>query len=218
LGKALHESVHMKLSVPLYGAEGDERAAILDHLDVPLANQDWLRVELDKLVGPHDADAAQEGITRLRTWEEPGPGSFYDDLGNPAKQPHLVRPLAWEDDPGYLHSPRTDFRGTLKNGRQSWNHYAETLLGTPILLHYDGLDPNATYFVRVTYSGRYRPTMTLTANDKYPVHGSVQTQEPPVQREYPVPREATAGGALTLKWECGAGRGAQVSEVWLLKR
>ena len=68
-------------------------------------------------------------------------------------------------------------------------------------MRYKGLDPKASYVVRAVYSGRYRPTMTLIANDKWPV-----------------PREATLSGTLTLKWQRVTGRGAQVSEVWLIRR
>jgi hypothetical protein len=59
--------------------------------------------------------------------------------------------------------------------------------------------------------------MTLTAGDTHPVHGPVPTVDPPVTREWPVPRQATAGGRLTLTWRRVSGRGAQVSEVWLIK-
>lgn len=218
LGQALYESIGMQLSVPRWGAAGGERGAILDYLDVPLANQEWLKAELTKLAALKDEIAIRAGIERILNWEYPGAGSFYDDLGHPWKQPHLVRQKAWEDDPGYVESPRCDATGPYQNGRQSWNHYAETLYGTPLLMRYEGLDPKASYIVRATYSGRYRPTMTLIANDKWPVHGPVKTPDYPTPMEWPVPREATAGGTLTLKWERVTGRGAQVSEVWLLKR
>ena len=112
---------------------------------------------------------------------------------------------------------RVDFRRPLPNGRQSWNNYAEALYESPIFMRYEGLDRHAAYVVRATYSGRYRPTMTLTANEGIPVHGPVATEEPPVTREWPVPREATAGGRLTLTWRRVSGRGAQVAEVWLIR-
>lgn len=216
LGQLLHDRIGMQLSVSRWGASGEERGAILDHLDRPLSNVEWLRAELLRLraAGPQER---AEGIRRVLHWEDPGPGGFYDDLGNPSRQPHLVRAKGWEEDPGYLESPRTDFRIPLRNGRQSWNNYAEALYDQPITLRYERLDPQAEYVVRATYSGRYRPTMTLTANGTYPVHGAVATQEPPETREWPIPRAATAGGNLTLTWKCLSGRGAQVSEVWLIR-
>lgn len=218
LGQMLYDNIGMQLSVSRWGASGDERGAILDHLDVPLSNLEWIKAELQKLQKLSDPAAIRAGIERIVKWEDPGPGGFYDDLGNPTKQPHLVRLRTWEEDPGYVESVRCDFRRAIPGGRQSWNNYAEALYGTPIILRYTNLDPKAAYKVRVTYSGRYRPTLTLTANDKYLIHGPVQTSDPPIQREWPIPREATAGGSLTLKWEPVTGRGAQVSEVWLIRQ
>lgn len=217
LGQLLHDRIGMQLSVPRWGASGDERGAILDHLDTPLSNVEWLRSELLKLEGTAGSRERAEGIRRILRWEDPGPGGFYDDLGNPSRQPHLVRLRRWEEDPGYLASPRIDFRRPLQDGRQSWNNYAEALYEEPITLRYERLDPQADYVVRATYSGRYRPTMTLTANGTYPVHGAVATQEPPVTREWSIPRAATTGGNLTLTWKRLSGRGAQVSEVWLIR-
>lgn len=217
LGQALYDSIGMQLSVPRWGASGGERGAILDYLDAPLANQAWLRAELTKLQSLHEEETIREGIARILNWENPGPGGFYDDLGHPGKQPHLVRQKRWADDPGYVDSARTDFTGPYPDGRQSWNDYAETLYGTPLLMRYTGLDPNAAYTLRATYSGRYRPTLQLIANDKYPIHGPRPTSIPPLPQEWPVPREATRGGTLTLRWDRLTGRGAQVSEVWLIK-
>jgi hypothetical protein len=217
LGQVLYDQIGMQLSVARWGASGDERGAILDHLDTRLANLDWLGAELRNLSGVADPAQVADGIRRIVHWDDPGPGGFYDDLGNPSRQPHLLRPRRWEDDPGYLESPRVDFRIPIRNGRQSWNHYAEALYNCPITLQYDGLDPLASYVVRATYCGRYHPTMTLTANGTYPIHGPVATSDPPVTGEWSVPRASTGGGRLTLTWTRVSGRGAQVSEVWLMR-
>jgi hypothetical protein len=218
LGQALYDSIGMQLSVPLWGASGEERGAILDHLDTPLANQPWLRAELTKLLDVSDEAALRAGIDRIVKWEDPGPGGYYDDLGNPLKQPHLVRNKSWAEDPGSMESPRCDFHITYPTGRQSWNNYAETLYDTPLVLQYNDLDPNAQYSVRVTYSGRFNAVMTLAANARHEVHGPIPTTKPPIQQEWAVPREATAGGTLTLTWRRVTGRGSQVSEVWLIKQ
>src|SRR5207247_10160346 len=42
-----------------------------------------------------------------------GPGGFYDDLGNPARQPHLVQGLSFAADPGRMRSPRPGFEEDL---------------------------------------------------------------------------------------------------------
>lgn len=218
LGEQLFRSIGLQLSVPRWGASGSERGAVLDFLDVPLRNQEWIRARLNAALQTNSPDTVKAAIEEILRWEDPGPGGFYDDLGNPLKQPHLVRPKTWREDPGYVESVRTDFAIPQPGYRQSWVHYAESLYGTPIVMKYTGLDPKARYFVRATYSGRYRPMMELWADDRYRVHGPEPTTVPPTIKEWPVPREATADGQLTLRWTRLSGRGAQVSEVWLIRR
>ncbi len=219
LGQALYDSIGMQLSVKRWGASGSERGAVMDYLEVPLANQEWLRAELLKLRALSSTPAIRAGVRRILEWEEPGPGGFYDDLGNPTRQPHLVHQKPWADDPGYVESPRCDFAQPFPGARQTWTHYAETLYGKPLVMRYEGLDANAQYVVRATYTGRYKPTMTLTANGRYPVHGPVKAVTPPTTwTEWQIPREATKGGTLELRWDLVEGRGCQVAEVWLMKR
>jgi hypothetical protein len=218
LGAALHRSIGMQLSVRRWGASGDERGAILDHLDLPLTNIAWLEGELTKLEKLTDDRAINQGVDRIVNWSAPGSGCSYDDLGNFSMQPHLVRPRTWAQDPGYLESPRCDFRRQPPDARQSWNNYAETLYGEPIIMRYSDLDPKGIYAVRTTYTGRYNPTMSLTANGKYPVHGPVPSDPSGAVREWPIPHQAIESGKLELKWERTTGRGAQVSEVWLIKK
>ena len=40
---------------------------------------------------------------------DPGPGGFYDDLGDPGNQPHLVRGPGFDDDPAYFASSLVGF-------------------------------------------------------------------------------------------------------------
>lgn len=218
LGQDLFESIGLQLSVPRWGASGSERGAVLDFLDTPLCNHEWIRSQLDSAVQSRDPESVAAAIQRIVKWEDPGPGGFYDDLGNPARQPHLVRNRTWEADPGYVEGTRCDFAKAQPGYRQSWANYAETLYGAPIIMRYTGLDRTASYVIRATYSGRYRPTMTLVADERYEVHGPVPTTDPPTIGEWPIPKAATADGTLTLRWNRVTGRGAQVSEVWLIRK
>jgi hypothetical protein len=101
--------------------------------------------------------------------------------------------------------------------RMSWQSQIATHFGEPLRMHYEGLDPLAQYRVKITYAGRYRPTMTLTANGNYQLHGPLKQPAPIWPIEYQVPREATQGGTLDLEWKLDEGRGCMVSEVWLMK-
>ena len=62
----------------------------------------------------------------------------------------------------------------------------------------------------------------LEANDSIEVHPLITKERPPRPVEFDIPQEATQGGDLTLRWYRavgggGAGRGCDVSEVWLLR-
>jgi len=106
---------------------------------------------------------------------------------------------------------------TRQELRRSWQSQITSQYGTPLKMRYEELDPDATYRLKVTYAGRYRPTMTLTLNDTYSVHGPVPQPNPIWPVEYYIPHEATQGGYLELEWDLVDGRGCMVSEVWLIK-
>ena len=114
-------------------------------------------------------------------------------------------------------------RVNVRDWRISWRTHAETLGETPLEMRYAGLDPAARYKVRVVYGGDAQQIeLRLMANDQYEVHPWRKKDATPAPVEFPVPREATAGGALSLKWtkqlgQGGAGRGVQICEVWLIR-
>ena len=91
LAEALFQSIRMQLAVKPYGAIAVGRGANLDTIDVPLNNRAWLAdrfAEIRALAEEAERLAAIDAILR---WTDPGPGGFYDDLGDPSRQPHLVR-------------------------------------------------------------------------------------------------------------------------------
>src|SRR5579864_1288275 len=94
LAEALFQSIRMQLSVAKYKAISTDRGANLDTVDVTLNNRGWIKAQL----------AAGVSADRIVNWEDPGPGGFYDDLGNLEKQPHLVRGLPYAQDPASLQS------------------------------------------------------------------------------------------------------------------
>ena len=183
LGAALFESIGAQLDVARYEARSEERGAILDFLDIPLNNREWLEDEFDAILdgrftasmpeGEVDGDIRLARLERVANWENPGPGSFYDDLGYKWKATHLVKQKTQWEDPGSIESPREGHTLTLGGpDRLSWLDFGEALCGTPIVMQYNDLDPNARYRVMVTYLGRYNATVRLTADDQYLIHGS----------------------------------------------
>ena len=150
-------------------------------------------------------------------WTDPGPGGYYDDLGNPSRQPHLVKGLGFAKDPRYFATPQM-LPGIRRNDRRSWWDTAMTLYDAPLKMHYPDLDPHATYRLRVVYGAG---PIELKANRRWEVHGALN--KPYQILEYTLPLACTASGTLDLAWKTapgagGPGRGCQVAEVWLMKQ
>jgi hypothetical protein len=177
--------------------------------------------------------ARLKAIAEITEWTNPGPGAFYDDLGNVSSQPHLVCGLSFAEDPGRMHSPRIDFEEDLvldEPGeaagiprRLSWIDHVESLYDAPLVMHYPDLNRNAHYKVRVVYGGdNPKRKIRLVANETVEIHPYILRAIPFEPVEFPIPQTATQGGALSLKWFGepglgGNGRGCQVSEVWLIQ-
>ena len=104
LGAALFQSIGMQLSVAKYHAIAVDRGAALDTLDYPLNNRLWLAEQFARIRRLTPELKRVQALKALVEWENPGPGGFYDDLGS-ARQPHLVRPAGFREDPGLFAHP-----------------------------------------------------------------------------------------------------------------
>jgi hypothetical protein len=233
LAEALFQSIGMQLSVDLYRAIGVDRGASLDTVDFPLNNRLWLQERFAWIGNLPSQPERLKALQEILEWTNPGPGGFYDDLGNITQQPHLLRGPGFSEDPGCYASSRVDFEEEpyvrnpgeplASNRRVSWLDHAESLYDTPLMLAYSGLDPNARYKVRVVYAGdSSTKRIHLVANDTIEVHPYLTRPRPIKPLEFAIPEAATRHGKLTLSWFGepgfgGNGRGSQVSEVWLLK-
>jgi len=202
------------------------RGASSDTLDAPISNLPWLRRRIREIrVLPSHNDRVN-AILELLDRTNPGPGGFYDDLGNEAYQPHLIRGLGAARDPQFRHSANDGFRypDTLGDAVPvAWKKWAESFWDAPLEMHYPQVDPTAQYRIRVVYSGdSMKKKIRLIAGEDAEVHGYIEKPWPIKPLEFDIPRQATAGGDLRLKWYGpqglgGNGRGCQVSEVWLIR-
>jgi hypothetical protein len=233
LAEALFQSIGMQLSVERYQAIAVDRGASLDTLDYPLNNRRWLEEQFARIRKLPPAPDGLKAVDEILQWTNPGPGGFYDDLGNSACQPHLQRGLGFNEDPGCFQSTRADFEEDLvvdepdENPgvarRVSWMDHAEALYDAPLRMVYSGLDPKARYTVRVLYAGDSpKRKIRLVANDNLEVHPYLAKPMPYKPLEFPIAPAATQQGKLMLSWFGkpglgGNGRSCQVSEVWLIK-
>ena len=222
LAEALFQSIRAQLSVPRYHAIAVGRGANFDAIDTPLSDAGWLRAEIAAAQKLPDEAARVARLLAVVNRDDPGPGGFYDDLGDPGRQPHLVREPKWEADPGYYAAPLLAFTraANLANLPRAWWTHAVNHYDAPLKLRYPGLDKTAKYRVRVVYGPNEGGQARLVAGDGHVVHDYQTKALEPV--EFDIPAAATAGGELTLAWtqtpgRGGAGRGCAVCEVWLLK-
>ncbi len=223
LAEALYQSIRMQLSVERYQAIAVSRGANLDAIDTPLNNRGWLKQKFADLRRLSAESDRLKVIDEVVNWDNPGPGGFYDDLGNLARQPHLVRGAGFETDPAFLESSLVGF-GYSGPGPISWWRHAESLNDAPLKMRYTGLDPAARYKVRAVYAGDSpKRKIRLLADDSLEVHPFIDKESPVRPVEFDIPVKATEHGELTLTWYRepglgGNGRGCQVAEVWLIKK
>ncbi len=199
------------------------RGATLDTVDVSLNNREWLSGRFAAIRKLENEPARQREIDAIVNWTDPGPGGFYDDLGNPLRRPHLVMGSAYDKDPAFLHAPQTGFDWEPA-WRRSWCRHAGALIDETLRMRYAGLDPEALYTVRIVYTGdMFQAKVRLVAGESLEVHPYLLKPRDMKPLEFDLPHAATGSGSLDLTWHAekgrgGNGRGCQVSEVWLIKR
>lgn len=228
LAEALFQSIRMQLSVERHQAIDVGRGANLDTIDMPLNNRQWLKQRFAEIRAlPNEPDRLRE-IDAIVNWTNPGPGGFYDDLGNLSRQPHLVSGKGFGvihdgDDPDFRESALTGF-AYLPNTPTSWWTHAQSLYDAPLRMRYTDLDPTAQYKLRIVYAGDSpRIKIRCVANDAIEIHPLIEKPSPTRPLEFDLPAEATRSGTLNLSWyrEAGLGgngRGCQVAEVWLVRK
>jgi len=210
------------------------RGDFMDYIDRPLNDAVWLLWRISKIKEMKAEKQRLSAIKAVLSRTDPGPGGFYKNLGDDDRPACVDRYPQWENDPGGLFSPRVSFGVGLRG--EEWIHTVEakgfdgsatplawmnqltTLYETPLSLIFENLDPSSAYTLKVAYTGRFRAMIQLTADDTFPIHDLIKTGTTPVM-SFEIPKEATEDSRLKLTWTCGEGeRGAQVAEIWLIKK
>lgn len=215
---ALYKSISLQTSVKKYGASGEERGAVLDFLDRPLNNRWWLEDQFKRIVQLPEKKQIP-ALDTLANWENPGPGGFYDDIGNVSKSPHVYRGEPWVTDPLARKSgdlPGYDWwQSGFSRQRLSWM----TNMGWPMGMEYDGLDSTAHYTVRLTGYGE-----TLLNANGHRVTPSLYGREIGAIKEFPIPPSFIQHGQLILTWDklnedfLNWRQHSRLTEVWLIKK
>ena len=215
LCESLFQTIGLQTSVEKYRASGSERGAVLDFIDYPLNNRWWLE---DQFAEIRKLPAEQDKLARLdliRNWENPGPGSTYDDVGHVGKSPHVIRGETPDTDPKMRRNPNPDYwEAGLKRSRQSW--YSK--MDWPIGMRYDGLDPNVQYTVRTTGFAQ-----CLLSIDGERVTPTLDGKDVGEFKEFPVPQQLLSDGKLLLTFDVpdethlNWRQQSRLTELWLLK-
>ncbi len=222
LGAALFASIGMQLDTPTYKASGTERGAVLDFLHYPLNNRWWLEDETG--AGSCPARRGLPGGRRLEVvarWETPGPGSFYDDVGDVARSPRApgkarlsgANPPELEDGP----TPHFTWEDEGRSRKRlSW----QVSLRWPIALVYEQIDPTASYLVRLNGNGDVRLRINgVPVTARHASHAMLgDPKEAPV-----VPADAVRLRRIVLSFDdidesdCNWRQHSRVHEAWLVR-
>ena len=206
---ALYTSIKFQSSVEKYHAINPQRGCMLDFVDLPLNNRYWLEDEFYKVRAMETLEQRAARLEVLRTWEKPGPGSFYDDLGHVGRSPHAVR-KSREEGGGISY---WWFDNGMSRLRRSW-----LVTGVPASLEYTDLDPAATYLLRFSGFGELKPR-----GDSVPLQATVYNTEMNTMKEFPVPAEMLKDGQLSVTFDDVHQEGVnwrrqpRMAEAWLIK-
>ena len=215
---SLFESISLQTSVTKYHASGKERGCFLDFVDHPLNNRWWLEDEFKAIRGMSTEAERRARLETLRTWEHPGPGSFYDSVGNPAKARHVVKGDFSNVGESLDHTPIPEilfWEDGSSRKKLAWM----SVMNWPSAMRYTGLDPNGEYIIRTTGNRECRLSI-----DGERVLPTLDNQEVGEFKEFPVPKQLLADRELTLTFErpeephLNWRMQSRLSELWLIKK
>jgi hypothetical protein len=205
--EALYNSIGMQTSVKKYNASGEERGAILDFLDYPLNNRWWLADEFARIRQMKTEKEKLNRIDIIRRWENPGPGSYYDNISDISKGPRVKTTtedaidFAWWD-----------------NGMSRKRLSTQLFQNFP-RLEYTDLDPGGRYMIRI--SGYGEALLRVDGERIDPILYNKGLEE---FKEFLVPHKDVCDGKLEVSFDepeeshLNWRQQSKVCDIWLLKR
>ena len=205
--EALWQSIGAQTSIKKYKASGAERGAILDFIDYPLNNRWWLADEFEKISKLPSEDEKLARLEVIRTWENPGFGSYYDNVSDISKG---SRVKTRTDD-------ATDY--AWWDSGMSRKRLSTQLFQNFPKLEYSDLDPDGRYIIRI--AGYGDALLRVDGERIEPVLYNKGLEE---FKEFLINRKYVSDGKLVvtfdqpeeshLNWR----QQSKVCDIWLLKR
>lgn len=205
--EALNQSIGLQTSVEKHHAKNPERGAVLDFLDYPLNNRWWLSDQFDEIRKLNSENEKLERLHTISTWENPGPGSYYDNISDVSQSPRVLTTsydatdVAWWD-----------------NGMSRARLSTQLFQNFPVIL-YEDLDPEGIYMIRIAGEG----DALLRINGQR-VEPSVYNKGLEEFKEFHVPRKFLKTGEMKITFDepeeshLNWRRKSKVSDIWLLKQ
>lgn len=228
LADALFKSIQLQTSIPRYNASEPERGCVMDFVDHPLNDRYYYEFRFPQITALADESARVAELTSLGRWRDPGVGGFYDDLGNIGASPRAIFDDKWRLDPGMDLGPNTEF--TWANGGNDLRRLAWQDWQAVDSLHYESLDPKASYRVVATVAAGRAISLMANGIESSAEPDPVAPIMPPASgkfggavalKSWSVPAGAITDGSLNLEFRTpslvtGTPRNADLAEVWLL--
>jgi hypothetical protein len=203
----LFNSIGYQSDVEKYHASNSQRSCILQFVNYPLNNRWWLADEFTKIIAMDSEAKKLERLEVIRKWENPGPGSYYDNVSNIETGPRV---LTISDD-------ATDV--AWWEGGKTRKRLSSQLFQQQPILEYTNLDLNGRYNIRVSGRGE-----ALLRADGIRLDPIVYDKEIGGFKEFVVPKNLTQDGTLRvtfdrpeeshIRWSSQS----HVSDVWLIKK
>ena len=203
----LFHSIGYQSDVEKYHASNSQRSCILQFVNYPLNNRWWLADEFKKISAMDSEAKKLERLEVIRTWENPGPGSYYDNVSNIETGPRVLTTSYDATDVAWWEGGKTRKR------------LSSQLFQPQPTLEYINLDLNGRYNIRV--SGRGEALLRVDGMRLDPI---VYNKEIGGFKEFVVPKNLTQDGSIKvtfdrpeeshIRWSSQS----HVSDVWLIKK
>lgn len=200
-------SIGYQSDVEKYHASNSQRSCILQFMNYPLNNRWWLTDEFKKVSEMDSESKKLERLEVIRTWENPGPGSYYDNISNIETGPRVLTTSYDATDVAWWEGGKTRKRLSSQLFQQN-----------PELV-YENLDFNGRYNIRVSGRGD-----ALLRVDGFRLDPIVYDKEIGGFKEFVVPKNLTQDGTIKvtfdrpeeshIRWSSQS----HVSDVWVIKK